>query len=125
VLIVPRINTGVYVRTNLMTCLLTAALVSGCATGYGTLAAAGAGAFLGTVGTIASSARGEQVDGTLIAEGAAAGALFGVVGAAVAAAIAGKESRHEETGKKSDEARIRALEEALERRRSADATSAQ
>lgn len=96
--------------------LAAVSLGSGCATGYGTLAAAGAGAALGTIGTVAASARGESVDGMLILEGAAAGALFGVVGAAVAAAVAKKEARQppiQDEAAAANEARLRALEAAI------------
>jgi len=100
--------------------LLTALLSSSCATGYGTLAAAGAGVILGTIGTAVSAASDEEVDGTLIAQGAATGALFGVVGAAVAAAVAHHEGRKQERARstkareeRTNAERIRALEEAL------------
>jgi hypothetical protein len=104
--------------------LLTAgSIAAGCATGYGTLAATGVGVALGTVGTVASASRGEKADGLYIVQGAALGALFGVIGAAIAASIGRKEGQQEarkqaadDATKKSSEARIRALEEALKER---------
>lgn len=114
----------------LATCLLIASsLASGCATGYGTLAAAGAGAALGTIGTAVSASKGESVDGMYIVEGAAAGALFGVIAAAVAASVGRKEGRQQAANEaekdslaKSSESRIRALEEELSERRAAESS---
>lgn len=99
------------------------ATTTGCATGYGTLAAAGAGAALGTIGMAAAAGRGESVDGRYVLGGALAGALFGVIGAAVAGAVGRHEGQKQalaEANKPKNAAsyedRIQALEQALRER---------
>jgi hypothetical protein len=70
-------------------------LLSGCATGYGTLAAIGGGMALGSAGAISAAERGETGVGVYVLEGAILGAILGAIGAGVAAKVAKSEVRSE------------------------------
>lgn len=73
---------------------LTVTMLSGCATGYGALAGAGA---LASVATIGAAASGQMHPAVAAGEGLVLGALAGAIGGAVASAVVrGRERRANE-----------------------------
>lgn len=79
----------------LISAAVSCTLLSGCATGYGTLAAVGGGMALGGAGAISAAERGETGVGVYVLEGAILGAILGAIGAGVAARVAKSEARSE------------------------------
>lgn len=79
----------------LVSAAVSCTLLSGCATGYGTLAAIGGGMALGSAGAISAAERGETGVGVYVLEGAILGAILGALGAGVAAKVAKSEARSE------------------------------
>jgi hypothetical protein len=79
-----------------LTCVAIAPwILSGCATGYGTLAGMGVGATYGAISAGVQASDSGVFHVSYVAEGLVLGALIGVVSGGIASAVAGSETRRE------------------------------